>query len=97
MAQPATKAAAIAALLEKGIVPRVLSSVEAAAYVGLSRRSFQRICARGDGPIPARLSCRRKVWTVGTLDAWLERRKPAAVPTLSVDPIMDAIKRHAAQ
>lgn len=40
MPRPQTKAAATAAIVAKGIVPRGLTRAEAAAYVGLSARSF---------------------------------------------------------
>lgn len=84
-----TKAEATAALLAKGLTPRGLTRAEAAAYASVSLRTFQRLCAKGDGPPPAALSCRRKIWTTDVLDAWLAGRRAAAGP--AGDPIMDAI------
>lgn len=63
-----TRAAAIAALAAKGIVPRGLTRAEAAAYVGLSERTFARRVAAGKLPGPHAATGR---WDRVALDAAL--------------------------
>lgn len=45
-----TKAAALAALTSKGLVPRGLTCAEAAAYVGLGTRAFRQRVTEGKLP-----------------------------------------------
>lgn len=87
-----TRAEAIRALAAKGLTPRGLSCAEAAAYVGLSTRSFQREVAAGRAPAPLALGCRRRLWPQAVLDAWLSG--PRASEGSSADPIMAAIHAH---
>lgn len=73
-----------------GISPGGLSLIEAAAYVGLSGRTFSRQVAAGSAPVPLRLSCRRRLWSKAGLDAWLAGHSDAKED--GSDPIMKAIE-----
>jgi len=58
---------------------RVLRTVEAAEYLGLSPRTLEKLRADGSGPRWLRLTERRAVgYDLADLDAWLETRRSEA-------------------
>lgn len=83
-----TKAAAIAALNAKGIVPRGLTRSEAAAYVGLSDRTFSRRVR--DGLLPGPSPCTGR-WDRLALDAALGAAPAPEPPSGLRDEIEAAI------
>jgi excisionase family DNA binding protein len=52
---------------------RCISAIEAAAYLGISRRTFERAVENGGLPKGIRLGKRRIVWDRHALDAHLDR------------------------
>jgi predicted DNA-binding transcriptional regulator AlpA len=54
--------------------PIFLKTPEAAKRVGLAPSTFEKLRCRGDGPAYLRLSPRRVVYDVATLDAWARAR-----------------------
>lgn len=79
-----TKADAVASLAAKGLTPRGLTRAEAAAYVGLSARTFSRRVAEAKLPAPHPVTGR---WDVRALDAVLD---PAASrPSAAADSATD--------
>jgi predicted DNA-binding transcriptional regulator AlpA len=57
---------------------RILRTPHAAAYVGLSPSSLEKMRLIGDGPAFIRLGERIVGYDVRDLDAWLERRRRCA-------------------
>ena len=55
--------------------PRVLSTRDAATYVGLSRHTLKSWRLQGRGPAFVRLSPRKCGYLVRDLDSFLERRR----------------------
>jgi len=53
---------------------KLLTSSEAAAYIGLSHRTFQRMVAENE-PIPAVLGRKRRWYLAEKLDAWWKSRE----------------------
>jgi predicted DNA-binding transcriptional regulator AlpA len=74
-----------------GLAPGCLSLAEAAAYVRVSPRTFERQVKAGVAPQPVRWKSRRRVWSRTTLDAWLAGRQMASCDQHG-DPIMRAIE-----
>jgi predicted DNA-binding transcriptional regulator AlpA len=50
--------------------PIFLKTPEAAKRVGLASSTFEKLRCHGDGPTYLRLSPRRVVYAIDTLDAW---------------------------
>jgi hypothetical protein len=85
-----------AKLLAGGCAPRgppasllvVYSLSEAAAIVGVARRTIERLVARGEGPAVIDLSPRRRGVLETDLRVWLQRRRrsPPAKPQSSLNP-----------
>jgi len=53
---------------------RILSSADAAAFVGLSSRHWKRLRAAGEAPPAVRLSARKLGYSVEALMTWLAGR-----------------------
>ncbi len=93
-----TLAAGTAGLAAKGLSPRGLPTVEAAAYVGLGVRSFKAAVAGGRLPQPMPLTARRPKWDRAALDAALDelsRLRPGDPVQARYDAIMAAIEGEA--
>ncbi|MBD0275243.1 MAG: AlpA family phage regulatory protein, partial [Acetobacteraceae bacterium] len=76
----AALAALLAALAGRGMaLPQVADPVvprkTAAALVGLSESTFDRVCRQGDGPAAVRLSARRVGFRLSDLMAWIANRR----------------------
>lgn len=56
------------------IIPAVLRCKDAAAYVGVSRSTIQRLRCTGDFPKPVLVGPQTHAWRVVDLDAWLASR-----------------------
>jgi predicted DNA-binding transcriptional regulator AlpA len=54
---------------------RLMSTVEAAAYIHFSRQTLTQMRCTGDGPQFLKLSHKRVVYDQGDLDAWLDSRR----------------------
>ena len=57
-----------------GIERRYLNTGEAAAYLGISRKTLTKMRVAGDGPRYSKAR-RRVIYDVLDLDAWVESRK----------------------
>ena len=57
------------------IEPRCLDTKQAAAYMGISIRTFRRLEAEGDLPRPLLISKRKKLWDKRELDAMIDEMK----------------------
>lgn len=55
--------------------PTYLLTPDAAARIGLAAGTLEKMRVRGDGPPYLRLSPRRVVYAVNTLDAWVRARQ----------------------
>ena len=55
-------------------LPRYLDTVQAAAWVGLSPKTLQRMRVTGEGPVYAKWR-RRVIYDRADLDDWVARRK----------------------
>ena len=54
---------------------RYLLTPQAAAHLGLKKSTLDKMRVRGDGPAYLRLTPRRVVYAVDTLDAWARSRE----------------------
>ena len=54
--------------------PRGMRAALAAAYVGVSVSTLNRLCQAGDFPASVQITPRAAVWLIEDLDAWLDRR-----------------------
>jgi excisionase family DNA binding protein len=91
MPSAATMPAARVRLTEAGLTPRGLSQAEAAAYLGVSAKTFRRQVKAGRLPGPMPLSSRRRVWDRAALDAHLDRASDVGTGDRE-DEIMRAIR-----
>ena len=57
---------------------RVLDTQQAAMFVGLSVRAWERLRAAGETPSPVQLGIRKLGYVVADLIAWIEARKHEA-------------------
>lgn len=84
-----TVAEARASLASRGLTPATLCLAEAAAYVGLSKRTFMAEVAAGKMPPPLDLAGRRKLFSKVALDQRVSGRH--AQPTRDeIDAAMNA-------
>lgn len=80
-------------LAARGITPAALPLDEAAAYVGLSKRTFLKEVAAGKMPPPLDVTARRKLFSRAALDQRVNPAQAAARPLR--DAIEDAIDGYA--
>lgn len=59
-------------------IHRVLDTRQAAVFVGLSSRTWERMRAAGETPSPVRVGVRKLGYVVADLISWIEARKEAA-------------------
>lgn len=71
--------------------PRGLDAELAAAYVGLSRSSWESLVKAGDAPAAVWLTAGRKVWLREDLDAWLDKRAGRVNDAGSADAWMTSL------
>jgi len=55
--------------------PRILRTPEAAAYVGVSTSTLEKLRLTGQGPAFVRLGSRMVGYEVESLDRWIERQR----------------------
>ena len=79
-------------LAQRGIKPATLQLEEAAAYVGMSKRTFLREVQAGNMPKPLELRGRRKLFSIAALD---QRINPQQAPQRSMrDEIDEALESY---
>jgi predicted DNA-binding transcriptional regulator AlpA len=80
LASPTTRRRYRAALVAGSTLPaqlaraRLVSEMEAAALVSLSRSSWRRLWQAGRAPAPVRLSPNRMAWRLGAVLDWADER-----------------------
>jgi predicted DNA-binding transcriptional regulator AlpA len=57
------------------IEPRCLDTKQAAAYIGVSTKTFRRLEVNGELPKPLLIAKRKKLWDKKELDAMIDEMK----------------------
>lgn len=70
------------------VTPRVLTTEEAAVYVGLAPKTLAMMRWRGEGPVHVKL-CKKCAYLIADLDAWLLSRRRTST-SASVPPAVAA-------
>ena len=69
--------------VSNAIAPRCLSRLDAAAYVGHTPTTFDRLVKEGVLPGPVKLAARKRVWDIRNIDEAIDRSGKSSNDALS--------------